>query len=93
MCFFLQIYFFISEVYAHNARKHPKYLSGEWTEEEVLRSFLDSMDTPGCPDGKVTKEEFLNYYAGVSATVEEDSYFDLLMRSCYDLQPKGYQNR
>ena len=76
-------------VYSSNARRHPKYLSGEWTEEETLRNFLDSIDTPGNPDGKVTREEFMNYYAGVGATVDDDSYFDLMMRACYGLPNKG----
>ncbi|ESO87733.1 hypothetical protein LOTGIDRAFT_127507 [Lottia gigantea] len=76
-------------VYSGNVKRHPKYVSGEWTEEETLRNFLDSLDTPGCPDGKVTRQEFLNYYAGVSATVDDDCYFDLMMRSCYGLRPRG----
>jgi hypothetical protein len=42
----------------------------------VLRNFLDSIDTPGNPDGKLTREKFMNYYAGVSLTVDDDSYFD-----------------
>lgn len=68
--------------------EHPKYRSGEWTEEETLRNFLDGLDTPGCCDGKVTEEEFINYYAGVSTTVEDSSYFDLMMRSTYNLPAK-----
>lgn len=80
-------------VYATNARSHPKYQSGEWTEDEVLRSFLDSIDTPGNPDGKVTRDEFMNYYSGVSATIDDDCYFDLMMRSCYGLPPKSSQSK
>ncbi|XP_062582831.1 calcyphosin-like protein isoform X3 [Saccostrea cucullata] len=80
-------------VYAANARNHPKYLSGEWTEDEVLRSFLDSIDTPGSPDGKVTRDEFMNYYAGVSATIDDDCYFDLMMRSCYGLPQRSSQSK
>ncbi|XP_029658097.1 calcyphosin-like protein [Octopus sinensis] len=75
--------------FANNAMEHPKYRSGEWTEEETLRNFLDGLDTPGCCDGKVTEEEFINYYAGVSATVEDSSYFDLMMRSTYKLPAKS----
>ncbi|XP_060552064.1 calcyphosin-like protein isoform X2 [Ruditapes philippinarum] len=76
-------------VYSTNAKRHPKFVSGEWTEEQVLRNFLDSIDTPGNPDGKVTREEFMNYYAGVSSTVDDDSYFDLMMRACYGMPNKG----
>ena len=37
----------------YNVQKHPKYLSGEWTEEQIFRKFLDTFDTPGSKDGKV----------------------------------------
>jgi Ca2+-binding EF-hand superfamily protein len=72
-------------VYAANARNHPNYRSGQWTEEQTLQFFLDGLDTPGSPDGKVTRQEFMNYYAEVSATVDDDSYFDMTMRAVYDL--------
>ncbi|XP_063445729.1 calcyphosin-like protein isoform X3 [Mytilus trossulus] len=71
--------------YTANAKNHPKYLSGEWTLDQTLRSFLDSIDSPDDPDGVVTREEFLDYYAGVSATIDDDSYFVMMMRSCYGL--------
>ena len=38
----------------YNARHHRKYVNGEWTEEQVFRSFLDSFDSPDDPDGKVS---------------------------------------
>ncbi|KAL2100113.1 hypothetical protein ACEWY4_004507 [Coilia grayii] len=69
----------------YNAKNHPKYLNGEWTEEQVFRKFLDSFDSPDDKDGQVTKEEFLNYYCGVSASIESDVYFILMMRSAWKL--------
>ena len=69
----------------YNARHHRKYVNGEWTEEQVFRSFLDSFDSPDDPGGKVTREEFLNYYSGVSASVDNDAYFDLMMRNAWKL--------
>uniref|UniRef100_A0A0B7BFP9 EF-hand domain-containing protein n=1 Tax=Arion vulgaris TaxID=1028688 RepID=A0A0B7BFP9_9EUPU len=72
-------------VYAANARKHPNFISGQWTEEETLKYFLDGLDTPGCPDGKVTRQEFMNYYAEVSVTVDDDCYFDMTIRALYGL--------
>ncbi|XP_064605115.1 calcyphosin-like protein isoform X1 [Liolophura sinensis] len=69
----------------YNVKKHPKYLNGEWSEEQCLRQFLDVFDTVNNKDGKVTPEEFMNYYAGVSAHIDSDAYFDLMMRTAWNL--------
>lgn len=69
----------------YNAKYHPKYQNGEWTEEQVFRTFLDSFDSPYDKDGKVSKDEFLNYYSGVSASIDSDAYFILMMRNAWKL--------
>ena len=38
----------------YNARKHPKYESGDWTEKQVFEEFLRKFDSPNDPDGKVS---------------------------------------
>lgn len=38
----------------YNAKHHPKYQNGEWSEDQVFRTFLDSFDSPYDKDGKVT---------------------------------------
>eukprot|EP00128_Syssomonas_multiformis_P004487 Colp12_sorted_trinity150504_noHs@6078 len=68
----------------YDVRHHPKYQNGEWTQEQVLRHFLDTFDSKN-KDGKVTWEEFLNYYSGVSASIDQDVYFDLMMRRAWKL--------
>ncbi|TNN34351.1 Calcyphosin-like protein [Liparis tanakae] len=69
----------------YNAKYHSKYRNGEWTEDQVFRIFLDSFDSPYDKDGKVTNEEFVNYYSGVSASIDSDVYFILMMRNAWKL--------
>uniref|UniRef100_A0A673LAV2 Calcyphosin-like protein n=1 Tax=Sinocyclocheilus rhinocerous TaxID=307959 RepID=A0A673LAV2_9TELE len=65
----------------YNSKHHPKYKSGEWTEEQKRPCF----DSPYDKDGKVTLEEFLNYYSGVSASVDSDEYFITMMKNAWKL--------
>lgn len=69
----------------YNVRDHPKYKSGDWTEDQCFSEYLKSFDSPNDPDGKVTLEEFTNYYAGVSASIDNDAYFDLMMRNSWKI--------
>lgn len=69
----------------YDAKKHPKFNSGKWTEKQVLEEFLKSFEAPETTDGIVTQEEFFNYYSGVSASIDSDVYFDLMMRNGWKL--------
>ena len=69
----------------YNCKKNPKFMSGEKTEEEIFKEFLKNFEIGGHVNGKVTKEEFINYYSGVSAAIDTDVYFDLMMRNAWKL--------
>lgn len=47
----------------YNAKYHPKYQNGEWSEDQVFRTFLDSFDCPYEKDGKVTGARCLAWQA------------------------------
>ncbi|XP_063621235.1 calcyphosin-like protein [Cydia splendana] len=70
-------------VYSSDA--NPRYKSGEETEELLIGKFLANFESEGTVDGKVTLEEFMNYYSGISVSMEDDCYFDLVMRQAYKL--------
>lgn len=44
----------------YNAKYHPKYQNGEWTEDQVFRTFLDNFDSPYDKDGKVKQYTLLH---------------------------------
>ncbi|KAH8417952.1 hypothetical protein KR222_009033, partial [Zaprionus bogoriensis] len=70
----------------YSVRDHPKYLSGELSEKEILLNFLKNFEAGAPnPDGVVTREEFINYYATISASIDNDAYFDLVLRRAFKL--------
>jgi hypothetical protein len=80
---------------SYNATKHPEVKSGKKTEDEVLREFLETFEmhhnllNGAQADGMVTKEEFLEYYTNISASVDNDAYFDLMMTNAWQLDSDG----
>uniref|UniRef100_A0A0N5AV72 Calcyphosin-like protein n=1 Tax=Syphacia muris TaxID=451379 RepID=A0A0N5AV72_9BILA len=69
----------------YNYQRHPQFISGEKTQEDIFKQFLANFEATGQVDGKITKEEFVNYYAGISASIDTDVYFDLMMRNAWKL--------
>ncbi|XP_014668079.1 PREDICTED: calcyphosin-like protein [Priapulus caudatus] len=70
----------------YSVKQHPKYQNGEMTEEQILTEFLNVFEKDEkTRDGIVTGEEFMNYYAGVSSSIDTDCYFDLMMRNSWKL--------
>ena len=37
------------------------------------------------PDGIVTMEEFVEYYTNISASIDNDEYFELMMNQAWNL--------
>jgi Ca2+-binding EF-hand superfamily protein len=62
--------------------------AGKKTEDEILKEFLDNFDQAGedgTKDGKVTPDEWCKYYSNVSASVDEDDYFELMIRNAWHI--------
>jgi Ca2+-binding EF-hand superfamily protein len=68
----------------YDVSQHPEVMNGNLSEREALKEFLSQWDT-GVQDGVVTEEEFIDYYRSVSASVDKDSYFELMMRNAWHI--------
>ena len=89
----------------YSAKTHPDVLSGKKTEEQILLEFLETFETHhslrnnGAPDHVVTKEEFDEYYNNISASIDNDQYFELMMNNAWKINEgdrsygKGWSNK
>lgn len=71
-----------------DAANHPSVVARTKTESEIRIEFLETFDIGRTIPGKVTKAEFDNYHANLSATIEKDIDFENLMRAIWGLRSK-----
>lgn len=69
----------------YDASQHPDVLQGKKTEEDVFTEFMKKWDTQEA-DGIVTIDEFLDYFKDVSASIDRDDYFELMMQRAWKLE-------
>jgi len=69
----------------YDASKHPDFISNKRTSDEILREFLDTFDSAVDKDGKVTLAEFIEYYKNISASIDNDDYFELMIRNAWHI--------
>jgi calcyphosin len=89
----------------YTAKTHPDVLAGRKSEEQILLEFLETFETHhslrnnGAPDHVVTREEFDEYYANISASIDNDQYFELMMNNAWKINDgdrtyaKGWANK
>ena len=58
-------------------------INGRITAEAVLKEFLETFDVGGEVDGQVTLGEFLNYYTNLGAHIDNDDYFEKVVRALW----------
>ena len=72
------------EAYGKTLYLHPEVVAGKKTEEQILKEFMEGMgDKDG--DAKISAAEFLDYYEDLSANIDDDDYFELMMRNAWHL--------
>ena len=77
---------------SYNASKHPDVIEGKKTEEQILVEFLETFEAHlnlrdnTSADGKVTLEEFVEYYKNISCSIDNEDYFTLMMNNSWNLR-------
>ena len=71
------------------ADRHPAVLGGIATAGKIVEEFF-GMSAPGSSldanvDGALTRDEFVGFVCGVSATIPDDEIFERCLRGCFDV--------
>lgn len=76
-----------SDVYhLYDVSQHREFIEGTKTKDEILADFLNSFDgVRGNNDGKISKEEWFEYYTDLSVSVPSDDYFVQMMESVWNI--------
>lgn len=69
---------------AYDCSKHPEVISGKISAEDAIRVFASQWET-NQPDGIITRDEFETYYKNLSASIDSDDYFELMMRNAWHI--------
>jgi Ca2+-binding EF-hand superfamily protein len=68
----------------YNCKFHPQVISGKLTEDDVFLEMLKNFGDRN-NDGKISREEWNEYYMGVSSSVDNDDHFVQLMKTAWKL--------
>lgn len=69
---------------SYNVAQHPDVVAKRMPESDALGHFLSQFDSV-TRDGCVTFHEFLEYYKSVSASIDDDDYFELMLRNAWHI--------
>lgn len=69
---------------------HPEVIDGVKTHEDIIKEFIAQWDNGAGNkgqrgDGVITRDEFVHYYRDVSASIDDDDYFELMMRNAWHI--------
>uniref|UniRef100_K3WZI9 EF-hand domain-containing protein n=1 Tax=Globisporangium ultimum (strain ATCC 200006 / CBS 805.95 / DAOM BR144) TaxID=431595 RepID=K3WZI9_GLOUD len=70
---------------AYDTPKHPDVINGKLAAQDALRLFAAQWESEKERDGVITKLEFEEYYQNLSASIDSDEYFELMMRNAWHI--------
>ena len=70
---------------SYNCSFHPKVVQGMMSEDQVFLEFLSNFNDRN-RDGRIQRDEWNDYYAAVSASIDYDDHFVQLMKTAWKLE-------
>jgi len=74
----------IRKIYEAGTKDHPAVLDGSKTPEQVMREFIAASWDKNS-DGTITLKEFLDYYSDISVNIDNDDYWELMIRNVWHI--------
>jgi len=68
---------------AYDTSEHPEVIAGRMTQDEALEDFMEVFEQQ--VDGIIEWREFLDYYKDISAGIDLDDYFELMIRNAWHM--------
>lgn len=83
----------------YDASGHPEVKAGRKTVEEILEQFLDTFEIHYSNlhgvqnrNKNVTLDEFIEYYNNISCSIDNDEYFQMMVKNAWKLdQPSAFK--
>lgn len=70
----------------YDVSHHKEFKEGTMTKDQVIAEFLDSFDgMKGNNDGKITKQEFVDYYTDLAVSCPTEEYFCVMMEQVWGI--------
>lgn len=70
---------------SYDSSSHPDVARGAKTPQDAAEELLAVFEQGGTIDGRVSWAEFLDYYKGLSVGIDDDNYFELMMRNAWHM--------
>ena len=78
-----------------DAKNHPDVKTGKKNEDQVLGEFLETFEMfanlKNINSPEINKDEFQEYYENVSAAIDDDKYFELVIASPWKLYGEDFK--
>jgi len=71
---------------AYQVNKHPDVLAGKKTPQQVSDDFVQGLGWDKDGNATISLEEFIDYYNDLSAGIDLDAYFELMIRNAWSIR-------